>query len=235
MIALLLLSGAAGFRLASAKRSGGVEALHRHIRTVAAEVPRRIAAWVGNDVPLPAQALTTLRPNVTISRHFVNVENGVAAGFLLVHCSDAHDMAGHFPLRCYPAEDWTLDTAASRDWKIGTLVLTGTEYRFAKDAIRGGGVPQTVIVANFLLRPGGLILRDMDGLSRSMVGAGSETTGAGQIQLYFDGSVSLEHRDEAVKTLVGGHLAMIEAMLAPDGQTSKQAVHAQINTAGRPQ
>ena len=217
LIALGLLIAAVGLRIGSTRQSSLVEEHNRRICDAAAVIPRRIGSWVGSDVPLPVQSVATLKPNVTISRSFVNIESGVTAGFLLVHCADAHAMAGHFPLRCYPAEDWEVASATARDWTIDGLRMTGTEYRFTKDAIKAGGLPKAMIVANCLLRPGGLILRDMDAFSRSMIGAGSEMTGAGQIQVYFDASLPLADREAAIAALVSGHRAVVDAILAPVG------------------
>jgi len=75
-------------------------------------------------------------------------------------------MVGHFPMRCYPADGWDFVRAEPRDWQVGDLRLTGMEYEFFMreigDQISG---EQRIVVANCLLRPGGLVLRDMDSLS----------------------------------------------------------------------
>src|SRR5258708_8991897 len=94
---------------------------HEKIRVVAGLVPSNIAGGVGEDVAVPVQATTVLRPNVMISRRYLNIENGTSAGVLLVHSSDAHAMAGHFPLRCYPARGWDVLEARPRDWQVGDL------------------------------------------------------------------------------------------------------------------
>src|SRR6478736_6072067 len=98
----LMLAAIGAHRLAVVHRPAEVAAHHRHIREVAASSsPRQFNGWIGEDVRVPSQAMSVLDPNVIISRRYVNVESGLSAGFLLVHCADAHDMAGHFPLRCY--------------------------------------------------------------------------------------------------------------------------------------
>jgi len=195
-------------------RTPGVDAYHARVRQAAAAVPTRIGPWVGQDVPLRAQALTVLQPNAMISRQYVNVETGQSASVLLVHCSDAHSMVGHFPGRCYPADGWDQKQSTERDWMVGDLRLTGTEYEFTMESPFGAQNAQDIIVANCLLRPGGLVLRDMAAMSASIQGADGQSTGAGQMQVIFDAKVPVEERDAAITTLVGGYRGVIDAILS---------------------
>ena len=214
--ALLMLAAIAVQRYVTTHKPANVEAYQQRIATAADNIPNHIGPWVGQDVKVPAQALSLLKPAVMISRRYLNVENGAVAGLMLVHCSDAHDMAGHFPLRCYPAQGWSLRSSQPRDWELEGLKLTGTEYEFVLNDEPGRG-PQHIYVANCLFRPGGQVLRDMNGLARSIVGAGGEATGAGQMQIDFDGDVPREQRDAAIRTLAGGYRPVLDAILAnPD-------------------
>ena len=213
-IAGALLAAIAVHRLATAHTPVNVEQYQQSIRTAAEHIPRQIAGWVGEDVPLQVQAVSLLRPNVMLSRRYLNIENGRSAGMLLVHCSDAHSMAGHFPLRCYPAGGWKLQSSEPRDWRVGNLVITGTEYEFTMDELATPGGSRMMTVANFLLRPGGKVLRDMNGMTKSIIGAGGQATGAGQIQVYFDSRVPREQRDETVIALIEGYRPIIDAILA---------------------
>ena len=216
VVALLMLAGIGVQRYVTTHQSVHVEAYQQRIRAAADAIPNHIGPWVGQDVRVPAQALSLLKPNVMISRRYLDVENGATAGLMLVHCSDAHDMAGHFPLRCYPAQGWVLRSSVARDWDVDGLKLTGTEYEFVRDDESGKG-QRHIFVANCLFRPGGQVLRDMHALARSIVGAGGEATGAGQMQVYFDADVPREQRDSAIRTLVGGYRPVLNAILAnPD-------------------
>jgi len=216
MTALLLVACIGVHQYVSFRRAPGVEQYHARVRTAATMVPSRIGPWVGEDVPVRVQALTVLRPNVMISRRYVNVETGATAFVLLVHCSDAHSMVGHFPARCYPAQGWQLQRSTERDWVVGDLRLTGTEYEFTmeNDAFGGDEGRQDIIVANCLLRPGGLVLRDMASMSNSILGPDGESSGAGQIQIIFDASVPAEQRDAAIEALVAGYLPVIDVILS---------------------
>jgi hypothetical protein len=202
-------------RTVAMHRPASMVKYHERVRTVAEQVPKRIGPWIGEDVRVPVQAMTVLRPNVMLSRRYVNIENGQGAGVLLVHCSDAHAMAGHFPLRCYPARGWDVQDAKPRDWEVDGLKITGMEYTFtlpAEEAI-ASHEPQTMIVANCLLRPG-QVLRDMDAMVKSVIGAGGQASGAGQVQVYFDARVPAEDRDAAIVTLLSSYKPVIETILS---------------------
>src|SRR5580700_9447343 len=106
--ALAILGAVAVQNYAARVSSPDLDAYRANIRQAAADIPKRIGSWIGQDIAVPTRALTVLQPNVLISRDYLNVENGLHAGVLFVHCSDAHHMVGHFPTRCYPADGWQL-------------------------------------------------------------------------------------------------------------------------------
>ena len=226
LAALALLLSIGAHRLIAMQRPAGVEPYHANIRAVAAMAPKTIGAWVGHDVEVPTQAISVLAPNAIISRRYTNVETGLEATVLLVHCSDAHDMAGHFPLRCYPASGWLRRRAEPRDWAVGDLMITGTEYEFYRnDGVGQSKSEHAVAVVNCLLRPGGKILRDMDDMAKSIVGAGGQASGSGQIQVCFDARVPQAKRDEAAKQLIEGFGPTIRAILAAtQGDGAKSAI-----------
>jgi uncharacterized protein DUF3485 len=217
LLAGLVIAGIAVHQHIAFRRTPGIDQYHSRVRAAAAQVPSRIGAWVGQDVPVPVRALTVLRPNVLISRRYIDIETGASAVVLLVHCADAHSMVGHFPGRCYPAEGWDLKRSTERDWMVGDLRLTGTEYEFTMDATPDGRGPQDIIVANCLLRPGGLVLRDMDSMSNSIRGADGQSTGAGQLQVVFDAGVPSELRDAEIAALASGYRPVIDAILSRPG------------------
>jgi hypothetical protein len=214
-LAVLILLGIAAHKYATVRKPVGVAEYHQRIRESAKLVPSQIDGWVGRDMPVPPQAIRVLDPNLMISRSYVNVENGLRAGFMFVHCSDAHDMAGHFPLRCYPARGWDGTASRQRDWQVGEWVVTGMEYEFLAPETKDGATERaSIVVANFLLRPGGQVFREMDGMTRSIIGAGGQSAGAAQLQIHFDSGVPKEKRDAAIVALVKGYKPVIDAVLA---------------------
>lgn len=212
LLAVLLLVLIGVQRYAAGRKSPSVEGYDRRIRESAARVPLRVDGWVGVDVPVPRREVATLRPNVMISRRYLNVENGAAAGLLLVHCANAHHMVGHFPLRCYPADGWSLRGSRARDWNVGGMRIGGTEYEFTMQALGLG--TRSLVVENFLLRPGGRVLRDMAGMAGTLSGGDGPATGAGQCQIYFDAAVPPAQREAAVAALVGACRPVLDAILA---------------------
>ena len=217
-LALLILAGLAAHKYATVRKPAGVPEYHQRIRESARLVPDEIDGWVGKDAPVPPQAIKVLDPNLMISRTYVNIENGLRAGFMFVHCSDAHDMAGQFPMRCYPARGWDATAARRQDWTVDGQVVTGMEYEFiapeTRDTRDGGKPRQSIVVANFLMRPDGQVWRDMDGMTRSIIGAGGQASGAAQLQIHFDSNVPREKRDAAVAALIKGYKPVIDATLA---------------------
>lgn len=218
LLSVLFLAVIAVHRYAIARKSFGVERYQASIRAAAATIPTRLGSWVGQDVEVPVQAVDVLQPNVMLSRRYTNVENGMTAGLLFVHCGNAHHMAGHFPLRCYPARGWTLRSAQHRDWNAGGIRITGSEYTFHMDAGPDYPVEQSIVVVNCLLRPNGQILRDMDAMTRTIIGAGGAASGAGQLQVYFDASIPKAQRDAAIGQILGGCKPLIQAIIANPGQ-----------------
>jgi Protein of unknown function (DUF3485) len=213
--ALILLGAVAVQNYAARLSSPDFDAYRASIRDAAAQIPDRIGPWIGHDVPVPTRALTVLQPNVMISRDYLNIESGIHAGVLFVHCADAHHMVGHFPARCFPADGWQFVGSEPIDWRAGNLPLVGTEYEFFMQEI-GEDVSgqQRIIVDNCLLRPGGLILRDMNGVSDSIVGATGQASGVGEIQFYFDASIPKAQRDKAMTELSAGYRPLIDAVLS---------------------
>jgi hypothetical protein len=214
IVAAGLLAGIAAHRYATLRTPPDLLLYNQHVRDARSAVPEHIGGWVGSDVRVSAQAERLLNPNLLISRHYVNVETGLDASVLLVHCGDAHDMAGHFPLRCYPAAGWKLVDSRPRTWGAGGLRVVGYEYDFTADPSRGSDTPRVITVANTLLQPGGRMFADMDGLTKAMVGAGGQELGAAQVQVYFEHRVPQGQRDAAVEALLTGYRPVIDAILS---------------------
>ena len=220
--AIVFLGAIAVQNYAARLSTPDLDAYRAEIRATAAAIPNRIGSWIGQDVSVPTRAVTVLQPNVLISRDYLNVENGLHAGVLFVHCSDAHHIVGHFPARCYPADGWQLVRSGPVDWHAGNLRLTGTEYEFFMQEIgEDFSGQQRIIVDNCLLRPGGLVLRDMDGVSRSIIGATGQSTGAAEIQFYFAATVGKTQRDQAISELTAGYRPLIDAVLATPAVAGK--------------
>src|SRR5438309_926853 len=102
-LCLLVLGGIALEKRTHAKPE---DAAPYHARAKAAidAWPRTIGdSWNSLDTTIPTAALQLLRPNTTLSRHYVNVKDDrESADLLIVQCRDPNDMSGHYPPNCYP-------------------------------------------------------------------------------------------------------------------------------------
>lgn len=214
LAAVALLGIVAADRLMANYRTPAVQAYHENIKASGAKVPGHVGPWVGEDVPVLARAVKLLSPNIMISRKYTNVENGLNAGFLAVHCPDAHDMVGHYPPRCYPADGWNLVSKREIKWQLGDKTLDAMEYSFVLPPATPGQPTHTITIENFLMRPG-MVLKDMDDLSSSIMGARGQAAGAGQIQVYFyDNRLTEKQRVAAFQEIANGYRPVIEAILA---------------------
>jgi hypothetical protein len=213
LAAVTLLGIVAGQQLLAKQRSPAVKAYHENIKQSATQVPNLIGPWVGVDVPVIARAVKLLAPNILISRKYTNVENGQLTGILIVHCPDAHDMVGHYPPRCYPAEGWDLQSARPITWTLGTQTYDAIEYSFTLPPANPDEPVHTIVIENFLMRPGA-VLKDMESLSRAIMGAQGQAAGAGQMQVYFyDTKLTEAQRAAIFHELVQGYRPVIEAIL----------------------
>jgi Protein of unknown function (DUF3485) len=214
LAAVALLGLIAGQRILADQRSPGLQAYHDRVKQSAALVPGHIGPWVAQDVPVLARAVKLLQPNIMISRQYTNVENGQTAGLLAVHCPDAHDMVGHYPPRCYPADGWDLESQRQITWQFDGKTMEAMEYKLTLPAPSPDEPTHTIIVDNFLMRPGS-VLRDMDSLSNSIMGARGQAAGAGQMQIYFfDSTLDEAQRAAIFQELVDGYHPVIQAILA---------------------
>jgi hypothetical protein len=218
--ACLLLAGAGIDRLRSPAAADSASYL-KSVREAYASTPKRLGHWVGTDVPVPVSAITLLRPNVVLSREYLNVETGIRATFLLVHCGDARDILGHYPPVCYPSAGWVLQSAESRHWNVNDQMIPGYEYRFASEP--ASGLP-SLVVMNTMLLPDGEFHEDMAAVRKTASRLRRRSWGAGQIQVLVDESLAPAQRDEVFVSLVQAHWALIKSIVDADGR--------EVNTPG---
>src|SRR6185437_11848693 len=95
--AALLLCLAAAYRGHYQVAPAGMAEYHQRIRAAAEALPMNIGSWRGQDAPVTAGAVALLHPNVIVSRRYLDPASGRAVNFLLVQCTDARDILGHYP------------------------------------------------------------------------------------------------------------------------------------------
>jgi hypothetical protein len=190
-----------GVGMEARSRARPVGATQARVRGAAeASIPYSIGDWIASDVAAAPAAIALLRPNVLVSRAYQNLKTGETATLLFVQCSDARDLVGHYPPNCYPANGWTLEAAARRDWQVDGTTIQGMRYRFGG---RAGDALSGTVVDNFMVLPTGEFGRDMDAVDRVAGDAGLRRLGAAEVQVLTDGKMSEERRDDVFRTLIG--------------------------------
>jgi len=174
-------------------------------------LPYRIGAWVVEAEPdVPAAAVEILHPNAILSRRYINTGDGRWLSLLIVHCSDARDMQGHYPPNCYPANGWTL--VAQREC---TVPLQGQEiemqiYDFRR--MRGWANEDRLRVFNYFLLPNGDTALAMSAVKRLTRRHSTSVQGVAQIQLMASEDLSVEDSIEAIAELLDGLMPHLQVL-----------------------
>jgi hypothetical protein len=212
LAACLLLAGAGADALTSPSAGDSAPYL-KSVRDAYESTPMRLGNWLGAEVAVPASAVTLLRPNVLLSRDYVDLENGRKVTFLLVHCSDARDILGHYPPVCYPSGGWVEQSREQKTWTVNGMSIPGFEYRFA--SAPGSGL-SSLVVMNTMLLPDGAFHEDMDAVRKTAARLRLRSWGAGQIQVLVDESLSTAERDAVFESIVQAHWRLLMTILYPD-------------------
>jgi hypothetical protein len=210
-ITMFLLGGVWADRTVFHTPARDVGPYHARVREAAQAAPLRIGSWVGAESPLPPAAVALLHANAVVSRSYQDSVAGRRVTFLLVHCSDARDLLGHYPPVCYAAAGWTLATAEPRDWRVDGLEIHGMCYEFASGRFDR---PELATIANFMVLPDGTTCRDMDGVTNNARNPRKKFFGAAQVQLVSDGAVGKAECDELVSTFVRANRPLLGTILS---------------------
>jgi len=186
---------------------------HANVRTAAAQVPHRYRGWVGSDIEPMAAAVKLLKPNYILNRRFINNELDAAATVLVVHCTDARDLAGHYAGNCYPANGWRETDKTPWRQQVGGFDVSGVFYTY--DIAQAGGRHE-LWVANFLLLPDGQIVGDMETVYQVASDYLRRFYGAGQFQIVMDGrqAADPELRQRVIRDMIDIARPMLTAILA---------------------
>jgi hypothetical protein len=193
---------------------------HRRAKTAVESIPLQIARWSAVPVPIPPEAIAILRPNVILSLQYRedDLANPHArdrwANLLVDQCRDARDMNGHWPHNCYVNSGQEETLAVPRDWQVGTLKITGTEYHFRQPSLTG---PSETAVYNFLIVPDRGILRDMDGVRQASADLQRRFFGAAQFQVVMNADLPQAERDKMFVTLMEPCVPVIRTLMSSGG------------------
>ena len=200
LVTALLLGGIVWQRSTIHDAPAQAAAYQREVRDAAKELPYHFGPWLGEDVPVPTQAVDILRPNVLVSRRYQRITDGRAVSFLLVQSPDARALLGHYPPACYPGQGWVLQGESPRDWPVPTeggkpTVLHGTDYLFDRGA---EGSPR-LRIANFMVLPDGTTGRAMRSVEEVSRIRRLRFYGAGEAQIIFSGELAGDGPDAAAE------------------------------------
>ena len=180
------------------------------VKAAVEAAPSRISEWIGADITVPPAAVKLLHPNAILSRRFKPADGGPAVDLLLVHCTDARDMGGHYPPVCYRAAGWVQEDTSGE-----TLTLTGRAlplrvYRFSR--AEGPGVERRMRVLNVFILPDGTLtpeIRDIRKLSERLA---LSSQGVAQLQIITPIEMRLERALDAARELLEGMPDLLEAL-----------------------
>ncbi|MDP9174824.1 MAG: EpsI family protein [Planctomycetota bacterium] len=166
--------------------------------------------WSGTDEVVPASATQLLRPNTILSRQYVkHGADGQSVALLIVHCSDARDLQGHYPHNCYPAQGQDEISQEQRAWHLKDMDIPGIEYHFAGEQL---GAER--IVYNFFVTPAvpgalvshpelnGVICPDIDSVYKSGEDYQRRYYGAAEFQMVSSAPMTRDQRDQAFVDLL---------------------------------
>lgn len=176
-------------------------------------VPYRIGEWVvGESEPeVPAAAVEILQPNVIFSRRYVNTNDRRWLSVLIVHCSDARDMQGHFPPNCYPANGWTLESQQEYAIPVRSRQMALQAYEFRR--MRGWAQEERLRVLNYFVLPNGETALAMSAVRELARRYSTSIQGVAQVQIIASQDMSIEASLEATAELLEGllpHLQVLE-------------------------
>ena len=200
-----LLAGMAVETRATRVVPGEAAAYHEAARQAVAAIPTRIGTFAAREETPPREAIALLKPNAIRFLKYADSDSSNLhwqnrwASLLVDQCKDARDMNGHWPPNCYRSSGQELVRSDPRDWVVGDLTITGTEYAFRQ--VTATSSTRTAVY-NFLIVPGKPILRDMPGLRAAAEDYRQRFFGAAQFQVVMDGDLSRADRDAIFTTLM---------------------------------
>ena len=209
LLTLCVLGGIVAGARANRSLASAALAYHARVRQAADAAPFRIGTWFAEDTPVPQAAVAMLHPNVIVSRRYREIQSGQSVSFLLVQCSDARDILGHYPPVCYVAHGWTHRASSVRNCQIDDLSIETMEYDFTQAKLEQ---ESRLIIENLMILPDGTICRDMDGVDRIARDRRLRYFGAAQMQLVCPADMPATQREDLLREFVRGYRTIIDAI-----------------------
>ena len=169
------------------------------------QTPYRIGQWVGRDMAVPPAAIRLLRPNAILSRRFQRIGGGLTVDVLLVHCTDARDMRGHFPPICYPFAGW--QAMPPKNGRESELMVAGQPipvriYEFHR--VEGGNRETRIRICNTFILPDGTVTTEIAQINRLTERLALAATGIAQLQIVSHHDIDEERTARAAGEILTG-------------------------------
>ncbi len=175
------------------------------VAVAVAHAPYRIGPWVGVDIPVPPAATKLLHPNAVLSRRFERIDRGSSVSMLLVHCTDARDMRGHYPPACYPYSGW-LFADAKRGREMAVTVhgrpVPVRVYEFRR--IGADGREMRIRVLSVFILPDGTLTPDIDQINSLSERIPLSVQGVAQMQIVTSAAMTDEETTAAAREIFEG-------------------------------
>ncbi|MFW6335641.1 MAG: exosortase-associated EpsI family protein [Phycisphaeraceae bacterium] len=209
-LSLLVLGGAAMDRLNRPGPPKDAEAYHQRVQRAIMEMPDRMGPYQLRDREIPPAAFDLLRANEARARQLVGPDGRPAGTVLVVHCRDAHDLLGHYPPVCYPANGYRdAEPHEPVTFEIDGLRIDATQYTFRRGL---PGQENELTVLNFMVMPTGAIHPDDHALERLAGNYAQRFYGAGQVQVIPRNGMSVEDRRAFYELVLRELKPIIETM-----------------------
>jgi hypothetical protein len=195
------------------------EARQAEIKAAMEDVPYIVGDWMGREEGVVEEAQELLRPNAILSRRYLQ-PGEFALHLLVVHCSDARDMLGHYPPICYPSNGWEdrqlSGEAAETVLRVGEYRLPVRVYQFRQ--ISESGFEENIRILNCFVLPTGAVTRDIEAVNRQSERLAVSVQGVAQVQVISLADVDAAEVADAAGMLLAGMPELLAALGVGQGE-----------------
>jgi hypothetical protein len=186
------------------------EPYHERARAAVDNIPLSFEGWEGEEISIPPAAGQLLRPNAILSRNYRNLERGLWASLVVVHCRDPRDMAGHYPPNCYPGTGWMqAGQPGIVTCEVDDAVIPLAEYRFSRTEHHRIA---NRLIYNFFVLPSAGVVTEMREVQRATGDYRNRPLGAAQIQIIIDSSTPEAERRRILHDMMQVLAPLIEVL-----------------------
>ena len=168
-------------------------------------VPYRVGRWNSTPIEIPAAAIELLHPNAILSRRFEPIDGGPSISLLLVHCTDARDMGGHYPPNCYPSAGWKLVSSRRESLTLKEKDIPVAVYMFSR--FSEIGLETRIRILNVFVLPDGSLTPELNDIRKLAARVTVASLGVAQLQivssLTMSDETALSEANELLEALPG--------------------------------